>query len=151
MSPYFFLSLFIRLEVYKNILQSSLRGLFEEDCFITSSPHHTFRIKQARQCLDRPLKGQLRYAFTYSFGFVLTKPFSKEKPLKKLLKNLLLFILFLSYAAAFRLALLNLNDSPVRSIRCIIIDSLRPTAIAAFFKPYFFMSLSPHTFKGLHD
>lgn len=53
---------------------------------LASSPHHTFRMKQARQCLERPFNGQLRYAFTYSFGFVLTKPFSKENPLKKLLK-----------------------------------------------------------------
>ena len=40
-------------------------------------------MKQARQCLERPFTGQLGYAFTYSFGFVLTKPFSKEKAEKK--------------------------------------------------------------------
>lgn len=33
----------------------------------------------------------------------------------------------------------------------MITANLRPTAMDAFFKPYFFMSLSPHTFKGLHD
>ena len=50
-------------------------------------PRHTFRMKQTRQCLDRLLKDQLRYALTYSFGFVLTNPFPKEKSLKKLLNN----------------------------------------------------------------
>ena len=74
----------------KVLFEVSLKKL----SFLTSSPHHTFRMKQARQCLERPFTGQLGYAFTYSFGFVLTKPFSKEKSLKKLFTILCCFFPF---------------------------------------------------------
>lgn len=57
-----------------------------------SSPHHTFRMKQARQCFARLLESQKFNAFTYFFGFVSAKPFSKEKSLKKPLKSFVIYI-----------------------------------------------------------
>lgn len=79
-----FLRIFKKLEVnQQNNIHGSLRSLMWRRFWWTSSPHHTFRMKQVRQCRERLQRVNLSTPLLIPSVLFCKTSFPKKRPSKK--------------------------------------------------------------------